>query len=195
MASDVGRNGDDDLLVKVAWLYYVADRNQEQIAAQLGMSRFKITRLLTRAREQGIIKFVIDPQSTETLAIAEQFAFAYGLTECIVTPPLAIEAPDADEVGRRAVGMAAASFLVRRLQGFDHVTIGLGWGRTMAAMVQAFPSMAKPTRDSSRSWARSAEQPAPTRLMWCMRSRRHVAARPISCLPPSLPTPSPILTS
>jgi DNA-binding transcriptional regulator LsrR (DeoR family) len=144
MELDQSRNDDDDLLVKVAWLYYVANRNQEQIAAQLGMSRFKITRLLTRAREQGIVKIVIDQQSTETLVIGEQIALAYGLTECIVTPPLDIEAPDTDEVGRSAVGMAAASFLVRRLQGFDHVTIGLGWGRTIAAMVQAFPTMTKP---------------------------------------------------
>jgi DNA-binding transcriptional regulator LsrR (DeoR family) len=144
MELDLGRNGDDDLLVKVAWLYYVADRNQEQIAAQLGVSRFKINRLLSRAREQGIVKIFIDQHSTETLAVAERLMHAYDLTECIVTPPLDVEAPDADEVARRAVGMAAASFLVRRLQGFDHVTIGLGWGRTIAAMVQAFPSMTKP---------------------------------------------------
>jgi len=144
MELDLGRNGDHDLLVKVAWLYYVADCNQEQIASRLGLSRFKITRLLARAREQGIVKIFIDQQSTETLALAEHLARAYGLTECIVTPALDAEAPDADEVARNGVGMAAASFLVRRLQGFDHVTIGLGWGRTIAAMVQAFPSMAKP---------------------------------------------------
>lgn len=141
--SDVGRNGDDDLMVRVAWLYYVADRNQEQIAAQLGVSRFKITRLLARAREQGIITFVIDPRSSETLALAERLADAYALTECIVTPVLDAGAADADDVARNAVGAAAASFLVRRLQALDPVTVGLGWGRTIAAMVQAFPATPK----------------------------------------------------
>ncbi|MDF3042725.1 MAG: hypothetical protein K0Q71_5431, partial [Thermomicrobiales bacterium] len=28
---DSGRNGDEEFLVRVAWLYYAADRNQEQI--------------------------------------------------------------------------------------------------------------------------------------------------------------------
>ena len=60
MDANAGKNGDDDLLVRLAWLYYVADRNQGEIAAQLRVSRFKITRLLARAREQGIVKIVID---------------------------------------------------------------------------------------------------------------------------------------
>jgi DNA-binding transcriptional regulator LsrR (DeoR family) len=75
----------------------------------------------------------------------------FGLTECIVTPPLG-EGADADDVARNAVGIAAASFLARRLhvhvqgqaQGSDSVTVGLGWGRTVAALVRAFPSMSKP---------------------------------------------------
>jgi DNA-binding transcriptional regulator LsrR (DeoR family) len=144
MELDAARNGDDDLLVRVAWLYHVAGRNQEQIAAQLGLSRFKITRLLARAREQGIVKVIIDQESTETLAIAERLAHAYGLTECIVTPPLGAGGPSADETARNAVGMAAAAFLVRRLQRAESLTVGFGWGRTIAALVRAFPSMAKP---------------------------------------------------
>ncbi len=144
MELDAGKNGDGGLLVRVAWLYHVADRNQEQIAVQLGLSRFKITRLLAQARERGIVKFVIDEQSTETYAIGERLADAYGLAECVVTPPLGVAGPEGDEVARNAVGIAGAAFLASRLQGRDHVTVGLGWGRTVAALVRAFPSMARP---------------------------------------------------
>jgi DNA-binding transcriptional regulator LsrR (DeoR family) len=135
--------GEDSLLVKLAWLYYVAGHNQEEIARQLGLSRFKITRLLARAREKGIVKISLDQHSTETLAIAQQLARTYDLIECIVTPPLG-GGPAAEETARRAVGVAAASFLTRRLQTPDPVTVGLSWGRTIAALVQAFPSLAKP---------------------------------------------------
>lgn len=144
MEYDHSKNGDGDLLVRAAWLYYAADRNQEQIAAQLGLSRFKVTRLLAQARERGIVKILIDQESIETLALAEQLAGSYHLSECIVTPPLGVGGPDDDDAARTAVGIAGATFLRRRLQSSDCIMVGLGWGRTIAALVRAFPSMTRP---------------------------------------------------
>ena len=140
---DPSANGEDSLLVRLAWLYYVAGLNQEEIARRLGLSRFKITRLLAQAREKGIVKISLDSRSAETLALAERLSEAHGLTECIVTPPL--EAEDADEViARQAVGIAAAGLLGRRLQGAKAVTVGLSWGRTVAALVATFPAISRP---------------------------------------------------
>ena len=141
---DLNASGEDSLLVRLAWLYYVAGLNQEEIAKRLQLSRFKITRLLAQARDKGIVKISLDPRSTETLAIAEGLCAAYDLTECIVTPPFgALSDPDEDKA-REAVGIAAAGFLARRLQGPDAMTVGLSWGRTVAALVAAFPPTSKP---------------------------------------------------
>lgn len=138
---DSNASGEDSLLVRLAWLYYVAGLNQEEIGKRLQLSRFKITRLLAQAREKGIVKISLDPRSAETVEIAERLAATYGLTECIVTPPLGT---DDEDMARQAVGIAAAGFLARRLQSAEALTVGLSWGRTVAALVAAFPATARP---------------------------------------------------
>jgi DNA-binding transcriptional regulator LsrR (DeoR family) len=137
---------EEDLLVQLAWLYYVGNKNQEEIANQLGLSRFKINRMLARAREKGLVKIAIQHETAQSLDIAGKIQAAFGLGECIVTPALGGSDGDAeaDEANaRRAVGMAAAAFLERRLRVPGPVTIGLAWGRTIAAMVDELPKFSK----------------------------------------------------
>ena len=43
----------DDLLARVAWLYYIEDLTQKEIALRFNMSRVKVTSLLKKAREKG----------------------------------------------------------------------------------------------------------------------------------------------
>lgn len=137
---------EEDLLVQLAWLYYVGNKNQEEIAKLLGLSRFKINRMLARARDKGLVKITIEHEMAHSLAIAGKIQVAFHLTECIVTPALGISADTTtDEANaRRAVGIAAAGFLNRRLSGAEPVTIGLAWGRTIAAMVEELPKFSKP---------------------------------------------------
>lgn len=137
---------EEDLLVQLAWLYYVGNKNQEEIAKQLGLSRFKINRMLARAREKGLVKIAIQHETAQSLEIAGAIQTAFGLSECIVTPALGdgdgdIEANEAN--ARRAVGIAASAFLERRLRAPEPVTIGLAWGRTIAAMVDELPKLSK----------------------------------------------------
>lgn len=136
---------EEDLLVQLAWLYYVGNKNQEEIATQLGLSRFKINRMLARAHEKGLVKITIQHETTGSLEIATQIQEAFGLAECIVTPSLgqAESQEIADAQARRAVGIAAASFLSRRLSMPDPVTIGLAWGRSITAMVDELPKLSK----------------------------------------------------
>ena len=61
---------EEDLLVQLAWLYYVGNKNQEEIAQLLGLSRFKINRMLARAREKGLVKITIEHEMAHSLAIA-----------------------------------------------------------------------------------------------------------------------------
>ncbi len=134
---------EEDLLVQLAWLYYVANLNQEEIAQRLGVSRFKITRLLARARETGIVRISIDHATVATLELGEAIARRFGLIECIVTPAMGGLADRAAEEtsARRAVGIAAATFLTRRLEEAVQLVVGLAWGRTIAAMVDAMPTL------------------------------------------------------
>src|SRR5918996_2312070 len=142
----VSAPNDDDLLVQVAWLYYVGGSSQEDIAQRVGLSRFKITRLLAKARDRGVVKISIEHDSTDTLALADRITDRFGLSECIVTPALGLGAGDpvADADARRAVGIAAARFLARRLKVPGPITVGVGWGRTRAAVAAAVSGVTKP---------------------------------------------------
>ena len=51
---------DEELLaVRVAELYYDQNKTQDEIGTQLGISRFKAGRMLTQARERGIVRIEI----------------------------------------------------------------------------------------------------------------------------------------
>ncbi len=52
---------DADLLVTAAVMYYEQGASQKEIAAHLGVSRPTVSRLLDRAREQGIVRIEIVP--------------------------------------------------------------------------------------------------------------------------------------
>lgn len=56
---------DVDLLVTAAVMYYEQDASQKEIAAHLGVSRPTVSRLLERAREQGIVRIEIVPPGVD----------------------------------------------------------------------------------------------------------------------------------
>ncbi len=52
---------DTDVLVTAAVMYYEQNASQQEIADQLGVSRPTVSRLLDRAREQGIVRIEVVP--------------------------------------------------------------------------------------------------------------------------------------
>ena len=51
------------LLHKVSKLYYIENLKQDSIARRLKISRYKVSRVLKRARDNGLIKVkIIDPE-------------------------------------------------------------------------------------------------------------------------------------
>ena len=135
-----------DLVVRAAWLYYIHGHGQEEVARKLHISRSKVTRLLSNARESGVVKIGIEHETTETLALSDWIVSAYGVGACLLTPiGVSSDNPEvAERLGRRSVGIVAADYVGRRVSAADPVTIGLGAGQTVAEMVNAFSTVAKP---------------------------------------------------
>lgn len=125
---------ENDNLIQAAWLYHIGQMSQEQVSQRLGISRFKVLRLLAEARDQGLVRVSIAHEASTTLALADQLAQRFGLTDASVAP---MPGGMVDEVAaRRGVGLLAAGFVARIAQN-GPLCIGVGWGRTMAAMAQA----------------------------------------------------------
>lgn len=136
--TQVTRETDD--LVHAAWLYHVGQMSQEEVSRTLGISRFKVLRLLAEAREAGLVRVTLEHETTGTLQMADRLTQTYGLTEVQVAPVPGL----LDEAyARRAVGIVAAGFLAR-IGREGALSVGVGWGRTMAAMTNAVTGLRNP---------------------------------------------------
>ncbi|YAL82064.1 sugar-binding transcriptional regulator [Dermacoccaceae bacterium W4C1] len=121
--------------------YYLEDATKVEIAAELGISRFKVARLLQQARERGVVRIEITPEYGLNHAVAQRLRSDLGLREAVVVDPngsrgsAAAGTSAADRSGqlRREVGRCAAHLLERVITGTD--VLGLPSSRTVAAMV------------------------------------------------------------
>lgn len=111
------------LLVRVAKLYYENDYSQEQIAAELNLSRPYVSKLLKAAKSGGLVQIrVVDPLNLQTPMEAE-FCDRFHLEKAIIIPQKESGNP------LKPVSEAAARFLNEILQ--EHDVIASSWGDTM----------------------------------------------------------------
>jgi DNA-binding transcriptional regulator LsrR (DeoR family) len=131
---------DDELRVRAAWYYYVGGLNQEMTAQRLGVTRARVNKMLSEARDSGLVSISIDHQRVGALPFESALKERYGLDFCIATPAFGFDdAPSADselrkQISFRAVGVAAATHLKSLLLENAAITVGTGWGRTIEQM-------------------------------------------------------------
>lgn len=122
------------LLYKVAMAYYEDALTQEVIAGRFGLSRIKVSRLLRQARQERIVQIAIIPPQDPKPDLERQIEERFGLQEVVVVTPSSDDPVDL----LRNLGQAGADYLVRCLQGQE--VIGISWGRTLGAVVEALPA-------------------------------------------------------
>jgi deoxyribonucleoside regulator len=121
------------LLLSVAQRYWEQGCTQEEIGAELHLTRWKVGRLLEEARNVGIVQIrVVHPQARRTdLEVALRARF--GLQDAVVVPTAAEAVGTAGHVAR-----AAAGYL--RSLGPGLRTLGVSWGNTLQAVAAVLPS-------------------------------------------------------
>ena len=129
----------NDLLVKIAKLYYLDDLTQLQISRRLGLSRQKVQRLIQTAREKGIVRITIQPSWNTSADLERRLERQFSLEEAIVVETA--EYDDHDRVAP-ALGAAGADYLLRVVSDGD--SIAISWGSTLRAVVDALPRLGKP---------------------------------------------------
>jgi DNA-binding transcriptional regulator LsrR (DeoR family) len=126
----------NDEAARAGWLYYVGGLTQDQIATELGVSRQRAQRLVSRAMAEGLIHVRLNHPIGACLDLEAELTRRFGLLRCRVAPSLG---PGSD--GVRAIGPAAAAELERFLRMPEPSVIGLGTGRAMRGMVDAVSPM------------------------------------------------------
>lgn len=128
------------LIVKAAYLYYIMDIPQNEIANMLQISITTVSRLLKKAKEEKIIEFVIRDPYVECIYLEESMREAFGLKEVIIAPTVAdadiIDGGDpvADaKAAKKLVALEAARYLQRIIRPKD--VLGVTWGSTMYEMI------------------------------------------------------------
>ncbi|WP_392560052.1 sugar-binding transcriptional regulator [Orbus mooreae] len=128
-------NKKQDLAARVAWLYYVAGKTQLDIASILGISRQIAQRLLSAAKEQGLVNVQIIHPISECLELAQNLADKYKLDLVRVVPSKGADLQSINDMlaqeGADVMGM------------FTHQSkpqiIGIGSGKTLRNIIDALP--------------------------------------------------------
>lgn len=120
------------LLADVAEMYYLEEKNQAEIAKSVGVTRSMVSRMLTEARESGLVEIRVRRPLESDRELESAFIENFGLKDaCVVALANA-------SGGRllRALGNVGAQMLKRYLA--SNMTLGLAWGTSISATVDAF---------------------------------------------------------
>ena len=118
-------------LIKVAKLYYYGNMSQEKIAEVMQLSRPKISRMLTEARQMNIVQITIKDDSNSCEEIALKLKNHYHLQDVIVVPT-----GTSSDSTKNHLAIAGSDYLNSKLT--DDLKIGLAWGTTLGEFVKSF---------------------------------------------------------
>lgn len=120
----MNKNKDNRLLIRIAHMYYDENKTQQEIADRLGISRPSISRLLQKAREEGIVEIKIN-YGDSFARLEDALEKTFGIKEVIITP-----FEEEGEGLKKLLAEATAGFLMRILKDGD--VVGVSMGTTLA---------------------------------------------------------------
>ncbi len=123
---------DQRLLTKISKMYYEQRLTQQEISDRLHMSRPKVSRLLKQAEGLGIIQITVRPPVGVHTDLEQELEQRFDLKEAVV---IDVSPTASSEVIARELGIAAAQYFYRAVTDGD--VIGVSWGTTLSAMVNA----------------------------------------------------------
>lgn len=125
------------LVIKVAYLYYIENKPQNEIAKMLGISITTVSRLLNKAKEDKIVEFVIRDPYIECIRLEEKLRNLFHLKDIIIAPAVnseeGINSEIADDNAKKLVAMEGARYLQRVIKEND--VLGITWGSTVYHMI------------------------------------------------------------
>lgn len=112
---------DKRLLIKVARMYYLENKNQNEIAAKLDINRTTVSKYLKKAMLAGLVQISVVNDEFEDLE--SELETRFGLKETYIISAAA------------DLGKAGFHFLKRIIR--DDAVVGFAWGETMASIANA----------------------------------------------------------
>ncbi len=126
---------------RAATMYYLQNQTMEVIGSTLGVSRSTVSRLLTAARDGGLVQVSVRPPEHVGQGLGHQISSIYGVRAYVV--PVRQRTTELQRLDQVAV--VAAQHLSEWFT--DGMSLGVAWGTTVAAIVQYLEP--RPKRDSA----------------------------------------------
>jgi deoxyribonucleoside regulator len=114
----------------VARLYYLDGLDQGQIARMVGTSRSTVSRLLTEARERGIVRISIEDHDARDRELEAALTARLGLRRAVVVRRMGGGVAEV----RRTIGHVAAPVFGEELR--PRMVVGVAGGRTLAELIR-----------------------------------------------------------
>ncbi len=123
------------LAARVARQFYLEGVSKVDIADRLGISRFRVARLLDSARESGLVRIEIGlPGGTLDAGLSAELCSAFGLRQAFV-----FNFPEEESPLRQRLGEAAGQVLMELIKPGD--VLGLSWSRTLSGLTAALTQL------------------------------------------------------
>ncbi len=126
-----------DAVVWAAWLYYVDQLTQSDVARALSVSRATVANHLQEARVRGVVTVRLNDAAYARTTLARRVASRFGLAGCHVIPDLVGPVPLHERLGE-----AGARLLATMLEGGG--VLGVAWGKTVLALARSVPLAHRP---------------------------------------------------
>src|ERR1041384_7888378 len=85
----------DRLRIRAAWMYFIEQMTQNEIADVLGVGRVTIVRMLAEARARNEVKITIESELLEIVRLERALEKTFGLQQALVAP---LTDPNADPI-------------------------------------------------------------------------------------------------
>ncbi|MCQ8280068.1 sugar-binding transcriptional regulator [Acetobacteraceae bacterium KSS8] len=118
------------LIARAARMYYLDDLKQAEIARRLRVSQAGVSRLLKRARAEGVVRISVDAPTGTFPELEERLARRFGLSEVVVAEC----GEDREEQVLTRMGEAAARYLEATVQPGEVIGIS-SWSETLLRTV------------------------------------------------------------
>ena len=116
-------------MLRAAHLYYGLNLTQDRIGERLGVSRFKVGRLLDRARREAAVRIEIVHPAARLVELEDALISTFALRGAVVVDvPATGNLEDDERLARERVADATADYLAELAPAGS---IGVSWGRTM----------------------------------------------------------------
>jgi DNA-binding transcriptional regulator LsrR (DeoR family) len=117
------------LLTSVARMYYLDGMGQSEIAGMYGISRSTVSRMLTEARDRGIVRISVDEFEPTDGELEQRIRSEFGLRNVVVVRGMGATGSNL----RRAIGHFSAPVVASWIAACT--TVGIAGGRTISDVI------------------------------------------------------------